>query len=359
MKGDNVLDVSKHQSVIDWDKVNGHTDGVIIRCGYGDDIPEQDDKQFTRNVGECIRLGIPFGIYLYSYSECMEQTESEISHTLRLCSQYKEKMSYPLYIDLEQDGTQDGVVERAKVWLEKMKSEGFTVGVYANQYWFDTYLKGELDDYSKWVARYSDKKPDTITGQFDAWQYTSSGVVDGINGRVDMSVFYRDFPSEMHPVAVRPNGNNNATVEKLEHANPNVCLRAFSNGKWWDEVCNGEWAGKGNNVPIINMALGVDWGSVKYRVHTKDGRWHAFVTGYNIEDFNNGYAGDNVHAIDAIEAVFLTPEGYKYKYLYMQVSVVGIDDYFSVQIDNIKNDKMDGYCGVFGRDIDKIKAWAS
>lgn len=63
-----LIDVSEHQGVIDWEQVKDHIDGVILRCGYGMDIASQDDKQWARNVAECERLGIPYGVYIYSYA---------------------------------------------------------------------------------------------------------------------------------------------------------------------------------------------------------------------------------------------------------------------------------------------------
>ena len=65
----NVIDVSYHNGVIDWEKVKAAgVEGAILRCGYGMDQTDQDDKQFKRNADECTRLGIPFGVYLYSLS---------------------------------------------------------------------------------------------------------------------------------------------------------------------------------------------------------------------------------------------------------------------------------------------------
>ena len=55
-----VIDVSEHQGTINWDAVKGHIDGAILRCGYGDNIASQDDKQWKRTADECTRLGIPF-----------------------------------------------------------------------------------------------------------------------------------------------------------------------------------------------------------------------------------------------------------------------------------------------------------
>ena len=59
------IDVSEHNRNIDWEKVKAAgIDYAIIRCGYGDDYYNQDDKQWLRNVSECERLGIPYGVYI-------------------------------------------------------------------------------------------------------------------------------------------------------------------------------------------------------------------------------------------------------------------------------------------------------
>ena len=64
------VDVSKHNGNVDWQAVKnaGYGNFAIIRAGYGGDYSNQDDPQFERNVNECERLGIPYGVYLYSYS---------------------------------------------------------------------------------------------------------------------------------------------------------------------------------------------------------------------------------------------------------------------------------------------------
>ena len=69
MKTFKIIDVSEHNGRIDWEQARKHIDGVIIRCGYGMDQTNQDDKYWKRNADECTRLGIPFGVYLYSYAD--------------------------------------------------------------------------------------------------------------------------------------------------------------------------------------------------------------------------------------------------------------------------------------------------
>lgn len=188
-----VIDVSYAQGCIDWEKVKPHIDGAILRCGYGMDQPDQDDEQFKRNAGECTRLGIPFGVYLYSYATNSDRAKSEAAHALRLVKGYK--LSYPIYLDLEQNGTQSGAVERARIFGKAIEEAGYVCGIYANLNWWNNYLKG-LDEYTKWVAQYYKECQYRGTG-LDMWQYSSSGSIEGIGGRVDLNECYRDFPAEI------------------------------------------------------------------------------------------------------------------------------------------------------------------
>lgn len=190
-----LIDVSSHQGKIDWKTVKKHIDGVIIRCGYGSDKTKQDDKQFKENIEACIANEIPFGIYIYSYAKSINAAKSEAAHVLRLLEPYKGKLSYPVYLDLEEAGTEKGAVERAIVFGDIIEKAGYWCGIYANQHWWRSYLKDDLDRFTKWVAKYSENKPTGISGTYDIWQYSSSGSVPGIKGRVDMNICYRDFPS--------------------------------------------------------------------------------------------------------------------------------------------------------------------
>lgn len=197
-----VIDVSKHNGTINWDKVKAAgVEGVIIRCGYGSDIAKQDDERFKEYADECTRLGIPFGVYLYSYAKNKEMARSEAEHALRLVKGYK--LSYPLYFDAEEAGTEKVGKENAIVFCEAVKAAGYFPGVYANEYWWKNYLVG-LDAYTKWVAKYNANngqqgtKP-SVEGM-DMWQYTSKGSCDGVSSSgLDMNVCYRDFPSEINP----------------------------------------------------------------------------------------------------------------------------------------------------------------
>lgn len=203
-----VIDVSYHNGTIDWAKVKSSgVDGAIIRCGYGSNITAQDDKQWKRNADECTRLGIPFGTYIYSYAKTDAQARSEAEHVLRLVKGYK--LSYPVYYDLEEDGTQSGAVNRMKIFAEIIENAGYWVGVYCNKSWWDNTLKSLGDRYTKWIARYNSTLG--MSG-VDMWQYTSSGSVSGISGRVDMNHCYRDFPKEISGSSSSSPSGSSSTV---------------------------------------------------------------------------------------------------------------------------------------------------
>ena len=136
---------------------------------------------------------------------------------------------------------------------------------------------------------------------------------------------------------------------------PDVMYRVRANGKWYKEVDNlSSYAGE-TNKPITDVAISVSRGKIKYRVHIKGGDWLPYVTGYNITDDENGYAGDN-KPIDAIEVYYETPQelaeelGYYLRAKYRVAPVGG--KYFDWQYDDETDNGQDGYAGDFGRECD-------
>lgn len=194
-----IIDVSEHNQKINWEQARNHIDGAILRCGYGMDMKSQDDLWWKHNADECTRLGIPFGVYLYSYANTDEKSRSEAAHVLRLIKGYK--LSYPVYLDLEEQASPDTrphAVRGARIFADIIESAGYWVGIYANENWYKTVIGSSLDRYTKWVAKYSSKAPDVPN--VDIWQYSSSGSVPGLTGnggRVDVNHCYRDFVAEI------------------------------------------------------------------------------------------------------------------------------------------------------------------
>lgn len=192
------IDVSVHNGVIDWNKVKESSiDFAIIRCGYGRDQVEQDDAMFARNVAECERLGIPYGVYLYSYAGDREGARSEAAHVLRLVGDKNPVCG--IWIDIEDaDGYKlkneipyETGVEVADEFCTIMKSKGYNTGIYASLSWLEGPLNDPLlDKYDKWVAQWNSVCE--YGGSYIMWQYTSSGSVSGIEGNVDMNLWFKN-----------------------------------------------------------------------------------------------------------------------------------------------------------------------
>lgn len=235
-----IIDVSAWQEDIDWEQVKPQIDGAILRCGYGVDHPIYDDKYFERNANECTRLGIPFGVYIYSYAKDVEAAKSEAAHVLRLIKGYE--LAYPVFLDLEENGTQNGAIERAYAFGDIIEKAGYWCGVYANLYWWNTYLVG-LERFTKWVAQYN-STCDYKGMNLDMWQYSDKGKIAGIKGNVDMNHCYRDYPAEIlgdKPVTEKVEIKKTVdelVQEVLDGKHGNGEARKVSLGDRYDEVQN-------------------------------------------------------------------------------------------------------------------------
>lgn len=191
------IDVSQFQGIIDWETVKDHIDFAIIRCGFGQDIPGQDDKMFRRNADECTRLGIPFGVYLYSYAQNSSDAKGEARHVMRLVKDYQ--MAFPVYYDLEDENTtgkqsNEVIANIAKTFADELEANNYFVGMYASLYWWKTKLTSPIfDQYTRWVANYAAEL--VFDKPYDMWQYTSTGWVEGIDTYVDKNYCYEDFPA--------------------------------------------------------------------------------------------------------------------------------------------------------------------
>jgi len=125
-------------------------------------------------------------------------------------------------------------------------------------------------------------------------------------------------------------------------------VRTIKHG-WLPEVKNLEDYAGWENSPITDIAIRVDRGSIRYRVHVKGSNWLPYVTGYDINDLSNGYAG-NGKVIDAVEVYYETPDDIRpYKRAKYKVNE------YPWQYDNEKDTRQDGYAGAFGVNVTKLQ----
>lgn len=352
------IDVSSYQGNIDWETVkNAGVEFAILKVIRKDLNP---DKQFETNWRECMNAGIKVqGVYNYTYAITVDKAVNDATRVIQILSGRKAMV----WLDVEDTclthlgHTLIDIINAYKAVIEAAEC---TFGVYTGLCFYESYIKPYAADINCpfWIARYpstrtmnvqdnpDESKTPAIAHTLYGWQYSSAGSVPGINGNVDMDFYYEENET-IAPVQ----------CEKQDLGNVDVRYAAYTD-KWWPEVINrNDWAGKGDNYGIKALAIGVSKGTVKYRVHIFNGDWLPFVTGYDINDYINGFAGNLNQEIDAIQAIFYTPEGYFYKYLHYMVSVKDNPKFYSEQIDDCKTNGMDGHAGIIGKAIDKFQCW--
>ena len=340
------IDVSSHNGDINWGLVKSQIDFAIIRLGYGDNVEKQDDSYFIKNVNGCIDNNIPFGVYIYSYALNLggnESIQSEIEHTKRQLSKISKK-PFCVYIDMEDDSTiklgKTLLTNFALEFCKQITESGYKAGVYANENWFKNYLNCSTIasyGYSIWCAKYSDYKP-VISSNYDIWQYSADGHINGISTKVDMNYMYQDIRDvkPYNPILNDKKVNVYYRVKTEKHG-------------WLSEVKNLEDYAGWENSPITDVAIRVDEGSIKYRVSPKGKDFLPYVTGYNIKDSKNGYAG-NGKPIDRIEVYYYTPSNIRpYKKAKYKVNN------YSWQYDNEKTNGQDGYAGARNVNVTKFQ----
>lgn len=197
-----VIDVSEWQGTIDWNRVkNSGVDAVILRFAHS---TSHFDKQFERNLSEVRRLGIPFGLYIFSTAQNSNDATSEAYFTQQIVSKYGlYDLSLPIFYDLESfyDSNGNTISPNSALAYEGIVNAYFNtlsgfgvnnVSIYSGRWYTDTYLKAaSVRPRVSWIAEYGPKFNTTFScaGQF-GWQYTSQVRIDGITANtVDMSAF--------------------------------------------------------------------------------------------------------------------------------------------------------------------------
>ena len=207
------IDVSSHQGIIDWSKVQ--TDFVILRAGWswyqgGMNI----DKCFLENAQGVQKAGIPWGVYLYAYDKSPAAARIAAARLSDLLADYE--LAYPVYYDIEDTKytkmSREDNTAIALAFLEAMQDHGHYAGLYTYTSFANSFLTMEkLAAYDLWIADYRSKMGYTGPGDVWMWQHTGTGGrTQGINGDVDQNLCYKDYPAIMR-AAVPPVEQNPPT----------------------------------------------------------------------------------------------------------------------------------------------------
>ena len=182
-----ILDVSRWQGSINWDKVkaSGKIDGVMLRVLGSKDGKPYVDPAFERNYAACTARGIPV--------VTQRQTEEELA-ALKTALRGK-TFQLPLAIDVEDPRLRSMAPAKLSARVAEAAAQLEAWGLYAMVYTYTNFADTALDmealaAYDLWIADYRGKRPARRHGM---WQYTSSGKIHGVSGPVDLSHAYKDY----------------------------------------------------------------------------------------------------------------------------------------------------------------------
>lgn len=215
------IDVSEWQGTIDWDKVKAAgIEFAMIKAGSG---RNRVDPEFKRNISECNRLGIPCGVYWFSYAYTEELAHNEAKYCLEAIAPYK--LDYPVAFDFEYDSvnnaaklgieiTREMASSFARAFLEDIEAARYYAMLYTNSDYLKRYFDPDLAKrYDVWLAMWpaNPNLNDKPTQAGGIWQYSDTGNVPGISARVDLDAAYYDYPG-----IISANGLNQPSGQEPE-----------------------------------------------------------------------------------------------------------------------------------------------
>lgn len=248
------IDVSYAQKSINWEKVKSQIDFAILRSSFGSDLPSQTDSQFYQNANGCVKYNIPFGIYHFGYFVDEKTAKEEADFAIRLANEYKKYVKF-IALDLEEDsenyahriGKNPNWGKCAIIFLERIKSAGYTPIVYTNVDWMQNKLGyNNMKPYKIWFAG-----PGFKTPKYNAvlWQYSWKGKINGIMGDVDMNYLYDNNLIKNQSNATAAISKNTTTNSQMTDREKVLNTAKSFIGKTGKDICYDE----------LHLGMVVDW----------------------------------------------------------------------------------------------------
>ena len=239
-----VPDISYYQIPVNfnYDIFANSIDGCIVRggwTGWGTGVDKHKDDSAEQHYAELKKRGVPVGSYYYSCAITSEQAKAEalFFHDKFLKGK---QFELPIYVDIE-DFKRQQFLDRQQLtnvinsFCQTLENLGYYAGIYSSSYWFRDLMFADKLPYTKWVAHWGVNRP--LYTDYDAWQYTGNGRIDGYPYQIDLSYFYQDFPTIIKQNKL--NGFSQKIDPPLERNKEAIHLMAI-------DVINGLY-GKGDN----------------------------------------------------------------------------------------------------------------
>ena len=241
------IDVSYHKGNIDWNKVKPSVSFVILRLGWiGNKNNHTIDPKFEEYYNQCKSLNIPIGVYVYNYCSSEESALNGAKWVIERLT--NKTLELPVYLDMEDSSIASlGKIKLTNICIAfntEIEKTGLWAGVYANLNWYNNFLDKNLikKKYTTWIAHYT-SGIDKYKGEYDMWQSSSTGKIDGISSNVDTDYLYRDLISQ---------------IGDISPTNPNDEILKLAN-----EVISGKYG----NGEARKKALGDKYSAVQAKVN--------------------------------------------------------------------------------------------
>lgn len=250
-----VIDVSKYQGTIDWNRVKkSGIDYAMIRVGfrgYGQSGTLNMDTNFQKNIEGALNAGIQVGVYIFSQAITEQEAVEEAEYVMARVADYD--ISLPVVIDFEYASSGSGLTGRlynahlskneatkiCRAFCRTVENKGYQGMVYANKDMLENNLNASeiAKDYQIWLAHYTSET--SYAGEYDFWQYTQSGKVDGISGNVDKSFWYQkqeftfcEIPEGMYTISASQDRNKVLDIPGASYTNGVNAQIYTNNGSW-------------------------------------------------------------------------------------------------------------------------------
>lgn len=197
------IDVSVFQGDIDWNAVKSDgIDFVMLRIGfrgYGSKGIMQIDNKFYENYSGATAAGLKVGVYFYSQAINAEEAKEEADFVLETLGD--RTLDFPIAYDWEyvdnaeartKNMTSEEITQCATSFCQTIISNGLTPVIYFNrEIGYFEYDLSAVKDFDFWLAEYNSYP--TFIYEYTMWQYTDSGIVDGVEGKVDLNISLVDY----------------------------------------------------------------------------------------------------------------------------------------------------------------------
>ena len=191
------IDVSRWQGNIDWQKVkDAGVEFVIMRIGVQSGAKKdiEIDSYYKQNIKGAKEVGLKVGVYVYSTAINNKIAKDHAKWVINILDGIK--LDFPIAFDWEnwpyfmeyKISLHD--LSSAFITFEKeVKKYGYEAMLYSSKFYLENIWMNPTNA-PVWLAHYTSKT--TYKDEYIMWQLTAIGEVDGINGDVDIDIYYKE-----------------------------------------------------------------------------------------------------------------------------------------------------------------------